>query len=192
MPLINSLRVRVGVPSDNSTLDANITLAKDAAFALMGNYCDRFFPKVVGSVEKFTHFTGMDLSLKRYPIESVASIVDAEGKTFTDYHIQSETGTIKLDSAWAFHQVTVTFTGGYSEDALPSDLLVAFYSVFDQEYAAIAGTGSSASGQISSVTLADVGTIRYNTDSAEGAFGEGSFLPSKAKSILEGYKRYKC
>ncbi len=184
--------MRVGLSPTTTAKDAQITAAKDAAFSLMGNYCDRVFPLAVDEKEVFTHLTGGTIRLKRYPIASVLSIVAADSKAITLYHMEGDTGVIHLDAHWAFHQVTVTFTGGYDEEALPTDLLMAFYSVFDQEYALAAGDAVSTGGEIASVTVADVGTIRYNTSADEGSSGEGAFLPARAQRILEDYKRYKC
>lgn len=188
--LMESLRVRVGLEADDTSKDTEITAVKDTSFALMGNYCDRLFPLLETAVEKFTHYTGESIPLKRYPINTIASIVDQDGNTTTLYHFDSETGTIHLDFAGAFHQGTVTFSGGYDEDELPSDLLMAFYSVFDQEWEISIGGTVSASGQISSVTVQDVGTVRYTTES--GDVSSGDFLPPRAKSILSNYMRWQC
>ena len=157
----------------------------------MGNYCDRVFLRGVDVVEQFTHKVGVALNLKRYPIETVASIIDDKGVDFTLYHIEPDTGVIHLDARRAFHQAYVTFTGGYDEDALPGDLLVAFYAVFDQEWAIHEGGAVSSSGEISSVSVVDVGTIRYDTGAADTS-GEGAFLPDRTKSLLSNYMRYKC
>jgi hypothetical protein len=190
MTLMESLRVRIGLPADEETQDAEITVVKDTSFALMGNYCDRIFPLLAGAVEKFIHHTSETIQLKRYPIVSVDSIVDESGNATTLYHQDNETGTIYLDFVGAFHQGTVTFSGGYDEDELPSDLLMAFYSVFDQEWEISIGGTVSASGQISSVTVQDVGTVRYTTES--GDVSSGDFLPPRAKSILANYMRWQC
>jgi hypothetical protein len=192
MSLLEDLRIRVGVAADNTSKDAFITASKDAAFSLMGNYCDRIFLYQADSTEVFTHSRGDTLSLKRYPIETVTSIIDESGNQITDFHVDADTGLIRFDSAWAFHQVTVTSTGGFDEDVLPSDLLMAFYSTFDVLYASAIGTSQVSSTEISSITIADVGTIRYNTETPESAYGVGSFLPSTAKALLEKYKRLQC
>jgi hypothetical protein len=194
MSLIEDLRVRIGLPFDDTSKDAEINAAKDSAFALMGNYCDRIFLDDDGAdvEEQFTHRVGKSLNLKRYPIIAITSIVDDKSQAFTAYHEEPDTGVIHLDEHRAFHQVTVTFSGGYDEDALPPDLLMAFYSVFDQEYALGEGGVVSASGEIQSVTVADVGTVRYTTSSSDSSSDSGAFLPDRTKSILEAYMRFKC
>ena len=191
MSLMEDLRVRIGLEPDDTSRDAEIDAVKDTSFALMGNYCDRVFLLGTDVVEQFTHAVGMALALKRYPIDTVTSIVDQDDRAFTDYHIEPDTGVIHLDVRCAFHQAYVTFTGGYDEDALPGDLLVAFYAVFDQEWDIYEGGAVSSSGEISSVSVVDVGTIRYDTNASDST-GQGSFLPDRAKSLLENYMRYKC
>jgi hypothetical protein len=190
--LMESLRVRVGLTSTDTTKDDEITVVKDTSFAMMGNYCDRLFPLLDAAVEKFTHHSGFTIQVKRFPIDSIASIVDADGMATTQYHFDAETGTIYLDFVAGFHQGVVTFKGGYDEDDLPPDLLMAFYSVFDQEWELAQGGTVSSAGQISSVTVQDVGTVRYTTDSSDGGTSYGDFLPPRAKSLLASYMRFQC
>lgn len=192
MTLMESLRVRVGLDSSDTSKDDEITAVKDISFSLMGNYCDRYFPLKADAEEVFTHIVGATIPLMRYPINSIASIIDDKGQDQTLYHSENETGTIRFDHHIAFHQATVTFSGGYDEDALPPDLLMAFYSVFDQEWALMeAGSSGGSSGDIQSVTVQDVGTVRYATSSSD-ASNAGEFLPDRAKSLLENYKRLQC
>jgi len=191
MSLMEDLRVRIGLESDDTSRDAEIEVVKGTSFALMGNYCDRTFPLGIDVVEQFTHKVGLALALKRYPVDTVTSILDQDDKEFTDYHIEPDTGIVHLDFRCAFHQVFVTFTGGYDEDELPADLLMAFYAVFDQEWAIYEGGAVSSSGEISSISVVDVGTIRYDTNAADTS-GEGDYLPDRAKSLLMSYMRQKC
>ena len=191
MSLMEDLRVRIGLDSDDTSKDAEITVVKDTTFALMGSYCDRQFPLGTDVVEQFTHKVGMSLSLSRYPIVSIKSVIDDQDNEFDLYHSEPDTGVIHLDVRCAFHQVFVTFTGGYDEDDLPGDLLMAFYAVFDQEWAIYEGGAVSSSGEISSVSVVDVGTVRYNVNSTDTS-GEGDFLPDRAKSLLMPYVRQKC
>jgi len=191
MSLMEDLRVRIGIEFDDPSKDPEITLAKDTAFALMGNYCDRDFILAVGNVEKFTHLIGMTFPLRRYPVDTITSIVDDNGTAYTRYHINQNNGVVHMDDHGAYHELICTYTGGYDEDALPLDLLQAFYELFDQEYALVDGGAVSSAGELSAVTVFDVGTVKYNTDSADTS-GAGAFLSPRAKALLDDYMRYKC
>jgi len=192
MSLIEDLRVRIGLDSADTSRDDEINAAKDSAWALMGNYCDRIFPLATDIEEKFTHKVGMGLSLKQFPIVSITSIIDNLNNNITAYHEDALSGIIYLDFFGVFHFVTVLFSGGYDENLLPADLLQAFLAVFDQEFELGEGGAVSSSGDISSVTVPDVGTVRYNTALAESGAAAGSYLPDRAKGILGNYLRYQC
>jgi len=191
---IEALRVRIGLESTDASKDTEIEAASATALALMGNYCDRLFPELLGAEEVFTHYTGFTVPLMRYPITGVASIVDDSGNNISDYHVAANRGIINLDARGEFHELTVTYDGGYPEGGFPPDLLSAFYGVFDQEYALNEGGAVSTAGEISSVTMADVGTVKYNTSAAaaESSAGAGAFLPARSKSLLDSYMRYRC
>jgi len=189
---IEILRVRIGLDAADASKDDTIEQASETALALMGNYCDRRFPQVVDVLEFFTHITGLTIPLIRYPLVSITSIVDNNGTNISAYHIAAQRGIINLDVRGTFHELIVTYTGGYAEGEYPADLLSAFYSTFDQEFAAVGGS-SGAGSVIQSVTVQDVGTVRFDTGSSSGSNDGGSvFLPASAVAILSDYKRYKC
>jgi len=186
---VETLRVRVGLDSSDASRDDDINYASELSLSLMGNYCDRLFPEEADYEEIFTHKRGMSLSLIRYPITVVTSIIDSNGTVVSAYHTAAKRGIVNLDAYGCFHEVTVIYTGGYVEGGFPADLLSAFYGIFDQEFAAI-GTSSS-SAVISSVTVQDVGTVRFDTGGANDSSG-AAYLPTSAAAILDNYKRYKC
>ena len=185
---MESLRERVGLESTDTSKDPEIEAARDSALAMMGNYCDRIFLESTGD-EEFVHKAGDTLSLRRYPVSVDPAVESEDQGEITEFHLDAEAGLILLDYYAAFHKVTVTVTGGYTETGFPADLLMAFYAAFDQEYALVEG-GTASGAEIESVTVADVGTVRYNVSSASD--DAGSYLPARSKSILEIYKRYQC
>ena len=190
---IETLRVRVGLESTDASRDDDITAASDLALSLMANYCDRYFDQVLGDQEGFTHLHGFSAPLKRYPIVQVTGIVDQDAKAVSiGYHINKVNGVIQFDGHVAFHEMVVTFDGGYAEGEFPDDLLYAYYQVFDQHWAVIENGTSPGAANISSVSVVDVGTVRYSQDSITTPEMGGGFLPPIALSILNYYKRYQC
>ena len=183
---IETLRVRVGLDSADASRDDDINYASDLSLMLMGSYCDRLFDQVVDSEEVFTHESGYSFSLIRYPIVSIKSVT-GDSQTITAYHIAKNRGIIELDSRGIFHELTIVSTGGYAEGEFPADLLQAYYLIFDQQFAGI-GTTSTDAGAISSVTVADVGTVRYDTVNV----GQLDLPEVGDYEILDNYKRYKC
>lgn len=190
---IEDLRVRIGLDPADASRDADITAASNLALSMMANYCDRYFDQVVGDEESFTHLRAETAALKRYPIVEVTAIEDQDARAITTtYHLGRYTGTIHFDGHVRFHEMKVTFTGGYAEGEFPDDLLYAYYQIFDQQMEAIDSGTSPSAANISSVTVADVGTVRYNADSIPTPEMGGGFLPPTARSILDYYKRYQC
>jgi len=183
---IETLRVRIGLIDSDASRDDDINAASAVTLALMANYCDRYFDEVVDGVQDFTHVTGESLSLNRYPVTEITSMLNNMGNEFTLYHLGEYTGIIHFDYPVAFHTLSVTSTAGYAEGEFPDDLLIAYYSIFDQQFAAMESGATISTTNIESVTVADVGTVRYGSNDSMG----GGFIPPIAGSILDAYKRY--
>ena len=79
---------------------------------------------------------------------------------------------------------------------LPADLELALWMIFDQVWATLpgGGAGTSAAGQgIESITIPDVGTIRFGSGGASGAAGGASgVLPLSSTTILNLYRLEVC
>jgi len=190
---IETLRVRIGLDGADASRDEDINAANALALSMMANYCDRYFDQVIDDQEVFTHLYAQSAPLKRYPVTAIDSIVDENARDIsTVYHLGRYTGVIHFDYPVHFHEMLVTFTGGYAEGEFPEDLLYAYYQIFDQQMAVIDTGTSPGSANISSVTVVDVGTVRYNQDSIVTPEMGGGFLPPVARSILGYYKRYQC
>lgn len=172
-----------------------IQTAFDMALALAEKYCDRQF---LYKAERatFTHPFAPALQLSRYPIEQIVAVT-GDNTAVTGYHMEAGTGRVVLDS-WAHgHQISVDYAGGYK--TLPADLEFALWSVFDTAWTSVQPGGSAsaaASGGIASVTVPDVGTIRFDTGAggavASGGAAMGGLIPSTAASILDLYRLRQC
>jgi hypothetical protein len=186
---IEDLRLRVGLANNDASRDAEIEFAKRSAIALMESYCDRKFPFET-DIEQAVHYDGVTLSLRRYPVEKVTIILDNSASEFKDYHLDSDRGLVMLDEYAVRHKIKIQYDGGYREGLWPDDLVLAFIQLFDQQMATGGGGGGLAAGAIQSVTLADVGTVRYATGSAaeSAASGQGA-VPAAVAALLEPYVR---
>lgn len=126
-----------------TTWDVQLTGLGLAVAQKLARHCNRDFDRAVSTVETLRAQQAM-IVLRRYPVESVASVVlvDPEGETETidsgDYIIRQASGL--LQCAYAFgdelDQIRITYTGGYWLDdgttkpaaaaALPADVIDAW------------------------------------------------------------------
>lgn len=173
-----------------------IQTAFDAALAVAERYCDRQF-LYAAERATFTHPFTDGLQLSRYPIEQVVAITGGTGVTIKDYHAEKGTGLIVLDGVTSAHQVQVDYAGGYKN--LPADLELALWMVFDAIWAQVSNVGAAAaagsSGAITSISVPDVGTIRFDNGSAPAVTGGaamGGLIPGFAASILDLYRLKSC
>jgi len=187
---IETLRERIGLDAADASRDDDIAAANAVAFALMANYCDRHFDEVLGGLMEYTHVSGESVSLPRYPVTQIISALDENGGDFTSYHLGVYTGIIHFDLHKQFHTLLVTYDAGYAEGEFPADLLTAYYAIFDEQIVAIETGSTVAVTSVESVTVADVGTVRYGSSGSSG--GTSGFMPAISSSILDAYKRYQA
>jgi len=168
----------------------------DTALALAETYCNRHFMYKAVELETFSYPFAQGLQLTRYPLESVASVTPV-GQTAigTDtYQAVLKTGQIKSLGWLSAKQIDVVYAGGYK--VLPADLELALWMIFDEVWASMpgGGAGTSAAGNgIESITIPDVGTIRFGKDGAAGAAGGGGgVLPLSSTTILNLYRLEVC
>ena len=199
---IEDLRKRIGLEPDDPSKDTEITEAWTVAWAISESYLNRRLDYEATWLEVFTHFEGYVISLERYPVCAIETIVPVDGGTFK-YHLESLTGLIHVDGRIKQHGFTITYSGGYHEDTagdpcpyiFPADLMVAIKQIFDGIYAdQEAGAPGLSSENIQSITINDVGTIRWGGSGAGGAGGAGSigYIPSTSVAIMSPYKRELC
>ena len=193
---ISGAKVFLGLPAAvDPVLDPKLQAGLDTALALAETYCNRRFAYAAETVA-FTHIRSGVLQLSRYPIEQVSNVANDSGSINTNsYHFIGGTGQIIFDGYQGGHQVSVTYAGGYK--VLPPDLLLALWGIFGQVYGSMNAAGGGApSGQVvQSITVPDVGTVRYESSgSSTGGAGGGAvgMIPATSVSLLNLYRLMVC
>lgn len=164
--------------------DVLLQASLDAALSLAEKYCDRFF-MFASERAKFYHVRGNSLFLRRYPVTDLIAMTPSGLK----YKLHMVTGIVEFHSATSEEEIVIDYSGGYS--VLPPDLELALWQIFDSVWnlGQAAGGGGLAAGAIQSVTLADVGTVRYATGAAAADAAAGaSIIPAIAVNILDLYR----
>ena len=198
--LIADAKARKGILPADTTKDLILQVSLDTALALAETYCNRHFMYKAVELETFSYPFARGLQLSRYPLESVTSVTPV-GQTAigTDtYQAVLKTGQIKSLGWLSAKQIDVTYAGGYK--VLPADLELALWMMFDEVWAGIPGGGGGGSavpsGQvIQSITIPDVGTVRYadgGSSSSGGSGGGGGLIPINATAILNLYRLETC
>ena len=205
MPLsIETLRVRIGLAANDPARDAEINAVSKAAMALLENYCDRKFP-FESDQETFTHFDGVTVSLRRYPIWNVSSVTDYLDNPVSRYHVDKERGLVMFDDYRVVrHELKIRYQGGFDlpnndgHPEFPEDLLMAFYNVFDaifDTYTGAAGAGALGAGVVKSIA-SDGSRVEFFDPTSGGAAAVGidpeSGLPVAAAAIIANYRRRWC
>ena len=187
---IEKLRVRAGLLNTDTSKDAELTASINAVVRLAEQYCNRKFMHSTDK-EMFTHEAGKSLQLHRIP---VINVLDTGTKIPT--HLSKESGVLFLDGWNGEHEVEVFYEGGYTDATLPADLELAFLMMFDGVYSSFKGSGGGASvpaggGAISSISIPDVGTIKYTGSTpaaASGASAASAIIPAGAMAVLDMYQ----
>jgi hypothetical protein len=191
---IEEARDRAGLAGGDTSQDAALTLAMALSVAQVENYCDRKILLMPAVEEIFYRTASRSVQLERYPLVFVSS-VQVAGNDWSTYDVDLKLGRILFKSV-PYDEVTVavTYNGGYDPEALPPDLELVLWSVFDGLYNDGAGAGgdSGGIGGIGSIQVPDVGTIRFDNGSGTGLVGNaavgdllGPFAP-----LLQAYVRY--
>ena len=191
---IEAARKRAGLADGDVSQDAELTLAMDLAVAQAENYCDRRLLLMPNVDETFYRNESRTLQLERYPVVFVSSlIVDGNDWTSQPYQVDLK-GRILFSDQRIGATIVVTYNGGYDPEALPPDLEIVLWSVFDGVYNDGAGAGgdSGGIGGIASIQVPDVGTVRFDNGASSGISGNaavgdllGPFAP-----LLQAYVRY--
>lgn len=184
---IETARTRAGLESTDTSQDVMLTSAMTAALSFAENYCDRKFMRQLES-EQFIHFGQCGVQLKRFPVESVG-LVDADGKSCFDWHIDTLVGRVTFDGRVHAHILTIDYMGGY--DVLPADLEMALWRLFDSAYGFIGSTSdSTGAGQVKAISSAGA-KIEFNVggSSGLGESGPGGLGDAFSTTILDFYKR---
>ena len=168
--------------------DAQLQVALNTSISLAERYCDRKFVYAAETV-KFYHFLGDTMFLPRYPIEQVVS---SSGLP-TESKVHHRLGTIELHREQFIEEASISYAGGYK--VLPDDLELALWGIFNGVWPSINGGSSVAAGAIDSISIPDVGTVRFSNSgssaSSSASAGHAHVL-GPYYSILETYRRVTC
>ena len=178
---IETLRVRAGLLATDTTKDAEINVAINAASAIAERYCNRKFA-YGEELETYTHHRGPGFQAHRFPIINMIST----GSDIVS-HVDKNAGVIYFDGYNPDHEVTIHYEGGYTDGTLPADLELALLMMFDVTYASVSGAGAVSTGGVESVSVTGVGTIRYSTGAAATTGAGIGGVPSTVLSLLDPY-----
>ena len=188
-------RARIGLVAGDTTRDAELTLAMNAALARAERYCNRNFARKREQRE-FLHFRGQLAQLHRFPIAIVYAIeVDGVVIAPSLYHIHNEGGYILFDGWQIAHRLAIDYAGGFAQ--LPADLEIALWQLFDLALAAATPSGANAAGRViesETHTVPDVGshTVRYATGSAAAGGMGDSGLSADLEAMLRPFRMEVC
>lgn len=169
---------RLGI-TDGSK-DAEINSALSASLGIVEAFLDR---KLVhgDETEYFYDVRGHTIQLRRYPVDYVISA----SKSYAE--LDKEKGLIHFDGIGSGHEIKVVYSGGFCP--IPAAILTGLWSVFDNVYQMVDGSagGTVTAGAISSLSIPDVGTIKYATG---GASAVASNPLTSVAYILEPFRRW--
>ena len=172
-------KARLGIT--DTSKDTVVAGALSASLGIAERFCDRRLAFATETAN-FYNFLGDTLFLPRYPIEAVISSTG-----LPDFQVHHRLGILELDSIISAPTVTVSYSGGYR--VYPADLELALWGIFDQVYPAVSGSASPQA--VESVTIPDVGTVRYSTGSSATPGVDANVLGAYY-GILETYRRLTC
>jgi hypothetical protein len=174
--------------------DAQLQAALNISLAMAERYCDRKFMYAAETV-KFYHFAGRTMFLPRYPIEQVFSTTGLPSET----KVHNRLGTVEFHGEQFIEDASISYAGGYK--VLPEDLELALWMIFDQVWPSLNATGggsslAAGSGAITSISVPDVGTLRFDTggqsNSAGGGLSAVGLIPASSINLLDYYRRRTC
>ena len=80
------------------------------------------------------------------------------------------------------------YEAGYQD--LPADLVIALWGIFDVIWAQMQGGAAVAAGEIDSITIPDVGTIRYSNSTSGAKSGSSAdSIYGVNFNLLDKYRR---
>ena len=186
-------RIRIGLQATDTSRDEELKSAIDFALAVAEQYCDRrFLWKVEESTFYYTSASGYNLT--RYPVSRIRSLTLGDNKSgigSNRYKMHYAHGILLLDKALVSRQISIVYEGGYQD--LPADLVIALWGIFDVIWAQMQGGAAVAAGEIDSITIPDVGTVRFNNKTADSSAGSSSnTIYGINFNLLDKYRRVEC
>jgi hypothetical protein len=188
-------RDRLGYDPLDTSHDAEITNALALTLSAIETYLDRKLGYEVG-VRQIVRYDLLGMvRVNRYPIDVVQSVTGRTGFIQFD----SDTGIVYTNGAvyGSDGKYEIVYDGGYLYGDLPPELLYVFWAVFDSVWPTFSGAGSApstvAAGTIESVSIPDVGTVKFATGAnaaaaSSGAGGFGSLIPAQYTALLDRFR----
>jgi hypothetical protein len=183
-------QIRLGTTT--GAQDLMIPVVLDTAVAIAEKYLDRGISYATETV-KFYNVEGWQLNMPRYPIETVTTVVGLDNLSYKT-HLHG--GYFDFNTQVWIDEADITYTGGYQ--TYPGDLELALWLIFDEIWNSTPGAGIAVGAgtspqEIESVSIPDVGTIKYAKNaSSAGSAGNvltNGFISSAALALLEPYRR---
>jgi len=196
--LLDVFKIFLGINTGDDTQDAALSRALDSAGAAIETHVDRLIAKREVT-EDFSGYFGT-VMLQNYPVEAGTLTATLNGEASTAYETFNSAGLtyvtrighrrdVPID--WrCFDQVVLTYQAGF--DPLPNDLANAILYTAQGLYAS-EGTGQApaGAGDISRMTIHDVGSISYS--SGGGGYGDYmagfGIVPPTAVEMLVPYRK---
>jgi len=195
--LLDVFKLFLGIDTGDDTQDAALSRALDSAGVAIERHLDRVIAKRE-VVETMQAYVGT-VVLQHSPVVPDSLTVTLNGEVSTAYEVYSSgllayvtrighARDVPID--WRpFDQVVLTYQAGF--DPLPSDLANAICYTAQGLYAAEgSGAAPSSTGDISRMSINDVGSISYDTGGgySESVTGFG-VVPPVAAEMLSPYRR---
>lgn len=171
---ITTARTYLGIA--DTSKDALITQIMSTVIDTVERYLGRKLFRIVDYVENFYYTRSYQVSLHRYPVESITTIAPEA----SSYFLNPEAGILVANELIRQPTVTITYTGGYDETLLlpaPAvplpinlervlwEILLSFWSVTNTTTGApilgASATLSATTGPITRVTIPDFMSISY-------------------------------
>lgn len=194
--LLDMFKQFLGIDPADTSQDAALKRALNTAGPAIERHLDRTLAKSAVT-EDFSAYVGT-VMLQHSPVEAGSVTVTLNGEASTAYETYTETGGLTYVTRmghrrdvpidWrCFDQVTVAYTAGF--DSLPVDLATAIiYTASGLFMADGTGTLPTGAGDVSRMTIHDVGSISYDTGGGGYMAGFGVVPPVAAEMLLP-YRR---
>lgn len=205
VPTLDDLKDMLGIPPSDTSQDDEILDGFAATIAIVESYLGRGVAFVADMVQAFepVDSRARRLLLFRFPV-SVVTQVQVDGQAVTGWRLFPQSGILQWRDACASAfmsgpcsaepVVSVTYSGGYPDDAFPADLLDAILRAFFARWHATGETGNtadiSAQGPVRSVGV-DGSTVTWADHTAITQDSSGGPIPDELLGVAAQLDPYR-
>lgn len=205
VPTLDDLKDMLGIPPTDTSMDDEILDGFAATIAIVESYLGRGVAFVADVVQAFEPVDTRvrRLLLFRFPV-SVVSQVMVDDQVVTGWRLFPQSGILEWRGAGACAYmpgacgaepvVSVTYSGGYPDDAFPNDLLDAILRAFFARWHATGETGNaadmSAQGPVRSVGV-DGSSITWADHTAITQDASGGPIPDELLGVAAQLDPYR-